>query len=442
MNQREQDHIVRFLTAFSRRRQDSKDYYLMFEWADGGTLRNLWEAYPRPELSAPLVKAAIQQIRGLARALAAAHYLDNRGASYRHGDLKPANILRFQGDTIIGRLKIGDWGEAKEHNNVTEFRFSKTTARYATWRYAAPEVVVGVDPRYLGQSKQRRSRLYDVWAMGCITLEFIIWLLYGFDGLKRFNREFPDQSPFYQLGEENGERVAKVHDVVTRWMDHIAKERICQLDTALGRLFELVKTGLLVVKLPRRTGTNLRNRSRSSSLPIRSNSAPSSSQISTADHLVQLNPEIVNGNLTGSPKQTLAESITPMSDMPSLLITPAELPVIEITGAPAEDTVDPLTKQPLVPVESKGEPPGPARFLATEFESRMEDILTGDEEGESYWFIDAPRSMPLDDPNHLAYKGSGEDTSPSTYISGPESNSRALSKTTGHMALPEVEKVC
>ena len=45
-------------------------------------------------------------------------------------------------------------------------------------QYEAPEAI--------GELNGPRSRLYDVWSMGCITLEFIIWLLYGNDELNNF----------------------------------------------------------------------------------------------------------------------------------------------------------------------------------------------------------------------------------------------------------------
>lgn len=59
------------------------------------------------------------------------------GASYRHGDLKPANILWFkpkEGDmkNVIGTLKICDWGEAKNKAFATVMRHSKTTADKTT----------------------------------------------------------------------------------------------------------------------------------------------------------------------------------------------------------------------------------------------------------------------------------------------------------------------
>jgi len=55
MNSLQSEHIVRSLTAFRRGENGTERYFLMFEWADGGTLRNLWKTYSRPKLTAGLV---------------------------------------------------------------------------------------------------------------------------------------------------------------------------------------------------------------------------------------------------------------------------------------------------------------------------------------------------------------------------------------------------
>ncbi|KAF2828834.1 HET-domain-containing protein [Ophiobolus disseminans] len=129
-----------------------------------------------------MIRWLIEQLYGLAEALAAAH-----GATCRHGDLKPANILWFrEAASAFGTLKIGDWGEAKIHKEVTSLRHGFTTAGYGTRRYEPPET--GSHSPKLGQGLPKRSRLYDIWGFGCIIFECIIWCLYDSEQLKRFNR--------------------------------------------------------------------------------------------------------------------------------------------------------------------------------------------------------------------------------------------------------------
>jgi serine/threonine protein kinase len=276
MNGFNHKHIVRFITSFQRRNtSDDIDYYVVFEWADGGNLSTFRAAYPHPELTAVLIKWVIQQLYGLAQALSKAHYLDEEG-SYRHGYLKPANILWFkQGDTEFGTLKIGDWGEAKEHYNGTAYR-RDTTAQYGTRRYEPPEVSTGLKLNLSRDSKFARSRLYDIWGIGCITLEFIIWLMYGLDTLKNFNRlnigDYGVSDMFYEVSLG---KPAKVHAVARHWMNHMAKDPRCSRNkTALGDLLEIVRTGLLIVKLPPEGGAkrpHLQSNPSSEALNLESN---------------------------------------------------------------------------------------------------------------------------------------------------------------------------
>ncbi|KAL1599048.1 hypothetical protein SLS59_006498 [Nothophoma quercina] len=252
-----QNHIIRFITAFRRRKRDSTvEHYIMFEWADGGNLRDLWRSMPRPTVTSSIISAMITQLVGLAEALCAAHYIGMGARSYRHGNLKPENIFVFKTSEALPTLKIGDWGEAKFHEKATELRPEQTLVEYATLRYEAPEAVTGLSLKWLSQPIKRRSRLYDIWAMGCITLEFMIWLLYGVDELGRFHTEMQDDlstnEPYYQIRMRDGVKIARVHSVAVRWMEHMAKEHVCQPDTALGDLLDIVRNGLLVVKLPRR----------------------------------------------------------------------------------------------------------------------------------------------------------------------------------------------
>lgn len=249
MNTGSNDHILRFITAFTKGDLPKfKHYYLLFEWADGGSLEDLFEQHGTPILNAPLVKLMVRQLGGLAAALKKTH-----DAKIRHGDLKPLNILRFRptDDNIIGTLKIGDWGLARYHPESTALRDKKglhTTTKYFTRFYEPPEVELGL---LLG-------RQYDVWSMGCIILEVVVWLLYGLEGLKQFRDEVGGYStervPCYEIVPEAeagpGIREGRVRSVVVEWMNHMANEPVCNEKTALGVLLRLVQDRLLIIQLP------------------------------------------------------------------------------------------------------------------------------------------------------------------------------------------------
>lgn len=115
----EHPNIVKFMTAITR------DYerYLMFEWADGGNLREFW-LNDSPRLTGPVVKDILVQLRGLADALEEIH-----SKGFRHGDMKPENILRIKSPgngSGIGILKICDMGLTKFHYLATQLREQAT----------------------------------------------------------------------------------------------------------------------------------------------------------------------------------------------------------------------------------------------------------------------------------------------------------------------------
>lgn len=112
-------NIIKFMTAFTR----GQERYLMFEWADGGNLREFWKGHS-PSLTRSMVKDVIFQLQGLADALVKMH-----SKNYRHGDMKPENILRVKScerygssELDIGTLKICDMGLSKSHTMATRLR--------------------------------------------------------------------------------------------------------------------------------------------------------------------------------------------------------------------------------------------------------------------------------------------------------------------------------
>jgi len=114
--------------------------------------------WPREERFALEV---MEQFLGLANAI---EQLQDK--SCRHGDVKPDDIPRFKDETIIGLLKLGDMGLTKQHGVNTALRPDSTITKFGTPRYEAPEVDLHRD--------EPRSRLYDIWSLGCVFIELII----------------------------------------------------------------------------------------------------------------------------------------------------------------------------------------------------------------------------------------------------------------------------
>jgi serine/threonine protein kinase len=248
-------NIIEFIAAVTRGNSKS---YLLFRWADGGNLREFWQSNKKPQLSVSLVRDVVMQLRGLADALDKLHGYGGGQGSYRHGDIKPENILRVRTKSVapseidVGILKIADMGLAKHHTIVTEFR-PPTSMRYTTYRYEPPEVIPGVSGV---SANSGRSRRQDIWSVGCVTLELIIWLLYGADALNEFNDkyiigEMGEPSPYFEIEGKGNNKRAKVHPAVDETMDALSRDQECRVGekTALKDLLRIVKTKLLVVSL-------------------------------------------------------------------------------------------------------------------------------------------------------------------------------------------------
>lgn len=106
----------------------------------------------------------------------------------RHGDIKPQNVLWFQDpsdNADRGILKITDFGLAEfktSTNNI--YKPCHSTAVSAPYR--SPEF--DVDGGSVGQS-------HDIWALGCLYLELITWLLGGWTLVHKFQETRLAQEP-------------------------------------------------------------------------------------------------------------------------------------------------------------------------------------------------------------------------------------------------------
>ncbi|KAF2429330.1 hypothetical protein EJ08DRAFT_698472 [Tothia fuscella] len=203
----------------------------------------------------------------------------------RHGDLKPDNILVFEKKVgpsnsykhkqdishfsladkhqrSLGHLVIADFDTAKIFEHATHAQDRCTNRIRAAARYEPPEA----SPLHPNQKVHSRSD--DVWSLGCVFLEFIIWMRYGSGGLGEFNRELGDSriERFWRFNE----RMYVLHPVVTAWVermglkycescerwtedDSIYQQHLCRLEVSdciksqyLRKLLLVVVEGILV----------------------------------------------------------------------------------------------------------------------------------------------------------------------------------------------------
>jgi serine/threonine protein kinase len=100
----------------------------------------------------------------------------------RHGDIKPANVLLFNDPNEhdnIGTLKLTDFGLAEF--SALHSRSYKPKSKVATSpSYRPPEC--DLHNGVIGRS-------YDIWTLGCLYLEFITWLLGGWELIEEFTEK-------------------------------------------------------------------------------------------------------------------------------------------------------------------------------------------------------------------------------------------------------------
>ena len=208
---------------------------LIFPWASGGNLRDYWRDFERKSREKESLQWIFLQLVGISSALEKLH--EN---NCRHGDLKPENILWFKDSDDMGTLQIADLGVAAFHEieantKLRQMRYIVTDTPSGTSRYEPPE---------MNRDRSRleaRSRQYDIWSMGCIFLELLVWLTCGEKALETFRR-----APTYFWQLQQRDRYV-VHPYVASQMDFLATQ--LQDDTAYKELLHLVRTRLLVVKV-------------------------------------------------------------------------------------------------------------------------------------------------------------------------------------------------
>ncbi|KAH8756366.1 kinase-like domain-containing protein [Diaporthe sp. PMI_573] len=252
-----------------------EEYHLLFPWAEGGNLLELWRTHhPEPSIDIGWMRWLAEQCCGLAEGLNGIHDAkmptselavpSNLKKSHTgnnhddkdcgvHGDIKPQNILWFTQEHNLhghGVLKISDFGVTMFHSELTT-KVLPDKVRGITQSYAAPEHQLGTEV----------SRPYDIWSLGCIFIEFITWALEGFDGVQKFrdkrkedrdtNSNF-ELDDFYRISKKKTRMFkwcrkerAVVKASVHEWIDHLLKRPACS--PYLAEFLSYIKDHMILV---------------------------------------------------------------------------------------------------------------------------------------------------------------------------------------------------
>lgn len=225
MRDLDHNHLVQAI-AFCRKGPNN---CFVFPWARGGDLANFWRT-DASNLDEDLVEWALAQIEGICHGIMSLH-----DENMRHSDLKPDKILHFpQRSGGHGLLKVVGPRTVNLHAEYTRDQALATPTHFDHLLYMPPEVYHGV----------MVSRKSDVWSLGCIFLEFVIWLVYGQGYLSKFHQLLkadPEVARFWSDAASG----PKKHPAVQYWI-HQKLEKDLKAHTALWDLVELIDERLLV----------------------------------------------------------------------------------------------------------------------------------------------------------------------------------------------------
>jgi serine/threonine protein kinase len=162
-------HIVASLASWAS--DDMR--YILYPLAKGN-LRSLF-SQPPPAFDAAGIMWLLRQLEGLAGAVGHVHNMGNLGTGRKirskigfHHDIKPENILLFEDveNLEMPKLMLTDFGSGRVNEDSPDNLSHKTDNYRGTLTYAGP------DMHMYGHV----SRPFDMWALGCVFLEVLIWM--------------------------------------------------------------------------------------------------------------------------------------------------------------------------------------------------------------------------------------------------------------------------
>jgi len=183
-------HLISLLATY----EQHGTLNLIFNWADCNLMEYWRDTNSNPVVDEATVLWMAEQCRGIADGLWLISKLGVTPESHkgdqtsspprelsRHGDIKPENILWFssqEGRDGRGTLKIADFSNADVHDAESGRLLAERPMVFSP-TYRPPEWDV---PDYTS------SASHDIWALGCLYLEFITWGLGGWSLVDEFSR--------------------------------------------------------------------------------------------------------------------------------------------------------------------------------------------------------------------------------------------------------------
>ncbi|KAL7764780.1 hypothetical protein ACKLNR_005925 [Fusarium oxysporum f. sp. zingiberi] len=235
-------HIVPLLASY---RMESK-YHLVFPLADCD-LAMYWRSEPKPSNDNRTLEWFGSQMRGLADALSTVHGQNSQEKDLYgvHGDIKPENILCFGSDNKWTTFALADFGSSYF---LTPEEKDMPKGLKHTPVYRAPEL----------DTTGGMTQACDIWSLGCVFTETIIWFCHGKDGISKLIQtrlddedNSPNRDAFFRLQyDKRGGLTAKLKPEVHRLL--ISLRESCQSSLFIDDMLYLVLEGMLKVNMSER----------------------------------------------------------------------------------------------------------------------------------------------------------------------------------------------
>ena len=229
-------HITSLFASFVRGDQ----YSLIFPLATED-LRGMW-AHIEPHSVER--NYYLQEMAGIAEALS---YLHNDFQAQEpmalvgyHMDVKPENILIF-GET---------W-------KLSDFTFSSVQPKVSPLLELPPHPGSGTYEPPACQLELAQTTAYDIWSLGCVLLECLIWYAQGAgaigafaeDRLKDSSTDIPHikDDCFFVLGngDPNSFALVEVKPAVLNWIEKLQQDKQCV--TIIADILNIIKDHLIIV---------------------------------------------------------------------------------------------------------------------------------------------------------------------------------------------------
>ena len=231
------NRITKVLASFEHK----GNYFMILPLAEEN-MRQFW-AHSQP--ASFTSEWCLDEMAGVSSGLSTLHQ-----AAGWHNDLKPENILVFKdGRPNKYFFRISDFGISYVHPRGSKLELPPHPG---TGTYEPPEC----------QMNQKQSQKYDIWSLGCIFLELLIWALKGSDAIGSFADDRLKDTPasddnfrndyFFSL-EVNKESTpfgVQTRPAVLRWIESLDRDPNC--GPAISEALHLLRDSLLQVEQGRR----------------------------------------------------------------------------------------------------------------------------------------------------------------------------------------------